>query len=43
MATYIRLTHFKDCDNKEQWFFKGENLYKTNIDISLSRIKSIYS
>ncbi len=43
MATYIRLTDYKDSDSKEQGFFKDENLYKTNIDISLSRIKSIYS
>ena len=41
MATYIRLTHFKDSDSKEQGFFKDENLYKINIDIYKSRVKSI--
>ena len=28
MATYIRLTDYKDSDSKEQGFFKSENRYE---------------
>ncbi len=28
MATYIRLTDYKDSDSKEQEFFKGKNRYE---------------
>lgn len=28
MATYIRLTDYKDSDSKEQEFFKSENRYE---------------
>lgn len=28
MATYIRLTDYKDSDSKEQGFFKDENRYE---------------
>jgi len=28
MATYIRLTHFKSSDEKEQEFFNPENRYE---------------
>ncbi len=27
MATYIRLTDYKDSDSKEQGFFKIENIF----------------
>ena len=27
MATYIRLTDYKDSDSKEQGFFKSENIF----------------
>ena len=30
MATYIRLTEYKDSDSKEQGFFKSENRYEAN-------------
>lgn len=32
MATYIRLTDYKDSDSKEKWFFKGENRYEAKQD-----------
>ena len=32
MATYIRLTDYKDSDSKEQGFFKSENRYETKQD-----------
>lgn len=30
MATYIRLTDYKDSDSKEKWFFNSENRYEEN-------------
>ncbi len=41
MATYIRLTHYKDSDSKEQGLFKSENRYVINRDIFQSQIQSI--
>ena len=32
MATYIRLTDYKDSDSKEQGFFKSENRYEAKQD-----------
>ena len=32
MATYIRLTDYKDSDSKEQGFFKSENRYEASQD-----------
>jgi hypothetical protein len=32
MATYIRLTDYKDSDSKEQGFFKPENRYEAKQD-----------
>ena len=32
MATYIRLTDYKDSESKEQGFFKSENRYEAKQD-----------